>query len=95
MDLNHWVMHPVASVPTIIHTNRSIQHTQSKNNPYIHQEVEGNSSSAAYMHEQLTTIAAFCEYYKIIYFCLTMLLLYLYFMARKLLKLTRHLPLYV
>jgi hypothetical protein len=39
----------------------------------IHQEVEGNSSSAAYKHEQLTTIAAFCEYYKIIYFCLTML----------------------
>jgi hypothetical protein len=44
-----------------------------RNNPYIHQEVEGNSSSAAYTHEQLTIIAAFCEYYKIIYFCLTML----------------------
>jgi NADH:ubiquinone oxidoreductase subunit H len=66
------------------------------NNPYIHQEVEGNSSSAAHIHEQLTIIAAFCEYYKIIYFCLCYIL-YLSFMVRKLLKLTRlrHSPLHV
>jgi hypothetical protein len=31
----------------------------------------------AYKHEQLTIIAAFCEYYKIIYLCLTYVTVYI------------------